>query len=43
MRWHRYVQNRVSITLEDADAELLKAAPKGWWVGRASFHEERNV
>jgi len=33
----------LAVTLEDADAELLVATPRGWQVGRPSFHEERNV
>jgi hypothetical protein len=31
------------VTIEDADAELLAATPPGWFVGRPSFHHERNV
>jgi hypothetical protein len=31
------------MSLEDADAELIAATPRGWQVGRPSFHEERNV
>jgi hypothetical protein len=31
------------VTLEDADAELLAATPTGWFVGRPTFHEKRNV
>jgi hypothetical protein len=28
---------------DEADAELLAATPPGWYIGRPSFHEERNV
>lgn len=31
------------MTLEQADAELLGTTPRGWFVGRPSFHEERNI
>lgn len=31
------------MSLEHADAELLDAVPHGWFVGRPTFHEERNT
>ena len=31
------------MTLEEADAELLKFTPNRWFVGRPSMYHERNV
>lgn len=31
------------MTLEDANAELLAARPKGWYIGGPQFHDERRV
>jgi hypothetical protein len=31
------------MSIQEADAELLDATPKGWQVGKASFHHEPNV